>query len=151
MSIDEYMTSRVDNQMNWFSDKSGYNQMRFKRLKTITLVTSGLIPFLSGAAYLDFVETYIPAVVGLLGVVIAVAEGLLSIHKYQENWLQYRITAEALKREKFLFSTQAGPYTNPEHRFPYFVERIESIIQDDNVAWKSYSSENDNDGGGASE
>ncbi len=138
MNPEQYMEERVDDQFNWFERKSSFNQKRYKRIKMLILIAAGLIPFLSGCKFLGLIGDIGSMVAGLLGVFIAVSEGLLSIHKYQENWLQYRSSAEALKREKLLYLTQVGPYADNQQAFPRFVQNVEDILQEDNSAWKSY-------------
>ncbi|MCB0586596.1 MAG: DUF4231 domain-containing protein [Phaeodactylibacter sp.] len=60
--------------------------------------------------------------------------------KYQENWIQYRTTAEALKRETYLYKTGAAEYRQEKATFPLFVQRIEAIIEGDTSNWKQYIS-----------
>jgi hypothetical protein len=42
-----------------------------------------------------------------LGVLITVLEGLLHLNQYQQNWINYRSTCEALKHEKYIYLGKA--------------------------------------------
>lgn len=141
MDQETYLKERVDDQLEWFESKSSYNQTRYKRLKTVTMTAAVLIPFLSGFSIENDYAMVVTIIIGALGVVVAITEGLLSIHKYEENWVQYRTTSELLKREKLFFETKAGHYAGTDQNFPVFVQNVEKIINSDTSAWKNYITE----------
>lgn len=134
MEIQEYLRSRVDDQIDWFSTKSQDNQKMFKRLRVSEVIFAAAIPFLAG--HIADGDTAIKISIGILGVAIAIISGLLSIYKYQENWIHYRTVSEALKREKYLFLTKTSPYEkqNPEG---LFVKTVETILSKENSGWAS--------------
>jgi len=141
MSEQEYLDKRVQNQLEWFETKSAWNQKRYKRLKILTLALSVLIPFLVG--FINENREWPKIIVGLAGVLIAIAEGLLSVNKYQDNWLQYRASAEAIKREQHLYVTKTSIYGASENPFTTFVEEIEKILSKDVTEWKKYIAKDD--------
>jgi len=116
-----YLSSRVDDQINWYNKKSAIYQNRYKFLKVLVIVLSVSIPFLVGL--IEGANDYLKIVVGIGGVLIAMIEGILSLFRYQDLWLQYRLTSETLQREKILFLTQAGPYQNNTGTFQVFVSK----------------------------
>jgi hypothetical protein len=130
MDQDEYVKSRVDDQIDWYNKKSSFNQSWFRRLRILEIVAAALIPLL--AAYADWDPLKI--VVAALGLVIAVIAGVLGLFQFQENWTAYRSTCEALKQEKFLFLTKTEPYDQPEP-FPLFVQRVEGLMSKEHSAW----------------
>ncbi len=134
-----YLEKRVQDQMAWFERKSALNQKRYKRLKTTALVLSVSLPFL--AAINPFRNVWDQWLIGVIGIVIAVVEGLLSLNKYQENWVQYRATAEALKQEQNLYLTKSGIYLNSETPFNDFVLSVENILGGENKKWQKYASQ----------
>lgn len=141
MNEKDYIEQRVEEQLAWFEKKSGLNQARYKRLRLVAIVLSALIPLLVGFISDDL--DWLKIATGAAGVLIAIAEGLLSLYKYQENWIQYRSTAEALKRESFFYKTSSGEYRKAKDPFPLFVERIEAIIEGDTRNWQQYISKDD--------
>jgi hypothetical protein len=45
----------------------------------------------------------------------------------QEHWIEYRATAESLRKEKFLFLTQTEPY-DKDDAFPVLVQRVKTPV-----------------------
>ena len=133
---DEYLQQRLEDQISWYSKKSQSNQRWFKVLRLIEIISAAFIPFLAGigGSLLGY-----QIIVGALGVIIAICAGLLALNKYQENWVEYRTTAETLKHEKYLFSTKCAPY-NKEDAFCILVQRVEGLISKENSQWSLYAS-----------
>ena len=94
------------------------------------IVAAALIPFLTGRTWPD-----VNFVIGGLGVVITVLEGILHLNQYQENWSSYRNTAESLKHEKFLYLAHAGSYANATDARAVLAERVEALISQENSQW----------------
>jgi len=128
-----YLNSRVDDQINWYSKKSKAYQNRYKLLKIIVILVSVSIPFLSGMIRGE--DDWLKIAVGIGGVLIALIEGVLALFRFQDLWLQYRLTAEMLQREKVIFLTQSGPYHNNPSAFQQFVQRVEAIMSSENQSW----------------
>jgi hypothetical protein len=139
MNEQEYITGRVDNQIDWYSSKSQWNQKWFKRLRILEIVCAALIPLL--VSYIGENSLNLKIVVGLFGAMIAVISSILGIYKFEENWIQYRTTSESLKHEKFLFLTRSSQYAI-ENPFSMFVQRIESLISKENSGWAQYINKN---------
>ena len=131
MSPDQYISERVDDQIRWLSDKSGWNQRWFKRLRLAEICLAGSVPVL--AAYVD-ASRAIQFIVALAGALVAIIAGALALWKHQELWIQYRATAEGLKREKMLFLTRTPPYDGAQ-AFGEFVSRVEALLGSENAAW----------------
>lgn len=139
MDQETYLSERVDGQIKWLSDKSSFNQKRYKMLRVLQLLCSALIPFLV-ATISDNTEP-LKWIAATLGVMVTIAEGLQALYKYQELWLQYRGTSEALKREKMLFLAGAGRYEQLDNAFTAFVAEVENILSSENNQWKAYMRE----------
>jgi hypothetical protein len=133
MTPEEYLSKRIDDQIAWYDRKSGTCQKMYKRLRAYEIIAAALIPFLTGYVNL----TAVKIAVGLLGVSVAIVSSLLFLYKYQENWVKYRSTVEALKSEKHLFLTQAPPYNTPD-AFILFVQKAESIFANETGNWAQY-------------
>lgn len=131
MTPEEYIQSRVDGQIGWYSKKSKSNQNWFKSIKMIELISASIIPFVAGMGT-DI--PFSPWILGFLGVAVAICAGATALCHHHENWITYRTTAEMLKHEKYLFLTSSGPYSGKE-QFDLFVQRIESLISKENSNW----------------
>ncbi len=134
MGKEEYLDKRLEDQIKWYDDKAAWNQKWFKRLQVVVIVSGVLVPFLSGLAPGD--EFWTKFSVGLLGVLVAALTAVLGLYKFQENWIQYRITCESLKREKYIFTAGVAPYANSD-AFDLLVERVESLISKEHTNWVS--------------
>ena len=135
MDIKEYLKERVDDQINWYDQKSKSAQKWYKRLQIAEIILASLIPLLSG--YMPSYK-WIAFIVGLFGAIIAVIESITKLNKYHENWIQYRSTCEMLRYQKHLYLTGSAPYNNQNETIDnIFVRNIESIISSENNQWKN--------------
>jgi hypothetical protein len=131
LDTEQYIKERVDDQIQWFSSRSSTNQARFKQFRLTEIVLASTIPLLT--AYAD-AYTHLKVIASFVGVLVSVIAGALALYKYQENWIHYRTSAEALTREKMLFLTRSGPYTR-DGAFQEFVGRVENILGSENSQW----------------
>lgn len=134
MDIETYMKERVDDQINWYSNKSIKAQKTYKNLQTIEIILAAFIPLLAGYSHI----VWVAFVIGCCGSVIAIIEAISKLNKYHENWIQYRSTCELLKYQKHLFLTGSYPYNKEDETIEnIFVKNIENIISSENNQWKS--------------
>ncbi|PYI58804.1 MAG: DUF4231 domain-containing protein [Verrucomicrobia bacterium] len=131
ISPEDYIEQRLNDQINWYGQKSRTNQLWFKRLRFAEIVAAAVIPFLAGFAGESL---SIKIAIGALGVIVAIIASLLALLRLQEHWINYRATAEALKTEKFLFLTQTQPYDTGD-AFHFLVQRVEALLSKENTEW----------------
>jgi Protein of unknown function (DUF4231) len=120
---------RLEDQINWYDAKSSYNQRLFKWLKTATIVAAVAIPVCAGRG------ERLAILAGVLGALIALIEGVQQLNQYQQNWITYRSTCEALKHEKYLYLANAGPYASAENPKALLAERVESQVSQEHAKW----------------
>jgi len=137
MNEEEYLESRLDDQIAWYNKKSQQNQRWYKRLRLIEIVAACTVPLLAG--YVIDLQP-LRYVIGILGLLIAVISGVIALYKFQENWTEYRTTCESLQHEKYLYLTRSEMYgsANP---FPLLVQRVEALISRENSKWSQYMKE----------
>ncbi len=130
---DESLTlGRLDDQIRWYSREAGACQRFYTRAKVLEIVIAAFIPL---GSVIKLAEG--PVIIGSLGVVITVIEGILHLNQYQQKWISFRGTAEALKHEKYLYLASAGPYANAANAPAVLAERIEALMSQENVQWAS--------------
>src|SRR5664279_2138882 len=131
---------RLEDQIGWYSAKSSKLQKTYKRIKVVEIIAAALIPFLS-ALHLSGDNSHLSITIGtitaLLGVLITILEGILQLNQYQQTWVTYRATCEALKHEKFTYIARAGVYAAPADAHALLAERIETIGSQENTKWAS--------------
>lgn len=135
MDEEAYIKERLDNQINWYNDKSKRSQNWFKTLRVIEILAAATIPFLAG--YVTDTEPKLKIAIGVLGVIIALVTGFISLNKFQEIWTEYRTTSETLKHHKYLFLTRSNPY-NTEEAFQTLVQTVEALVSKENSNWNNY-------------
>lgn len=134
MTEQEYIKSRIDDQINWYSRKATINKLLNHWTKGIIIVLSSLIPLVAGFDCCCFQNL----ILGILGALISVLSGISGLLKFQEKWAEYRTTSETLKHEKILFETKTGPYDGELEPFKQLVTRIENLVSKEHSAWSQY-------------
>ncbi len=124
--------ARLEDQIHWYDRKSISAQHIFKRTKVVEIICAASIPLLAGHAF-----PHSQLIIGLLGVLITVLEGLLHLNQYQQLWTTYRSTCEALKHEKYVFLAKAGPYASAPDPRTLLAERVESLVSQEHAQWSS--------------
>lgn len=130
-----YIKERLDDQIDWYSQKSKRSQNWFKTLRIIEILAAATIPFLAG--YTTDTTPELKVIIGLLGVVIAFVAGIISLSKFQEIWIEYRTTSETLKHHKYLYLTKSTPY-DADDAFQALVQTVEALISKENSNWNNY-------------
>jgi hypothetical protein len=130
IEADDPTFARLKDQIAWYDLKSLANQRRFKWVKAGQMISAGAIPV---AAVLGAPG----AVSAALGALVVLIEGLLQLNQYQQNWINYRSTCEALKHEKYLYLADAGPYGAAVDGRALLAERIEGLISQEHAKWIS--------------
>jgi hypothetical protein len=132
MSPDEYIKTRLDDQLNWMDAKSVQNQKAHTRLTIAQIVVASIIPVLAGLDATKFPSTKI--VMGILGATVAIIAGVSAVMRYQSKWIGYRVGCESLKREKYAFLAGIAPFDGPD-AFKQLVTRTESVLAKENFDW----------------
>jgi hypothetical protein len=130
MPADNPTLARLEEQIRWYDERSARSQRVYKWLKFVTIFSAAAIPIL---VVFD-VPTYVAA---LLAGVIAVSEGVQQVNQYQQNWIMYRSTAEALKHEKYLYLAGAAHYAAAENPLALLAERLEGLVSQEHAKWVS--------------
>ena len=91
MTPEEYIEARLDQQIHWYSAKSRSNQIWFRALRLIEIAFASASPFLVNQITADTAALKI--IVGSMGVCVAVIAGIVSLYRFQENWIEYRASA----------------------------------------------------------
>lgn len=132
MDKKDYIKNRVDQQIEWYDTKSKKAKRKNTICKTIVIIIAALIPFVANFTSQNLI---FKIAISSLGVVITITEGISNFNKFSELWIEYRTVCETLRHEKYMYLCQSGVYA--DGNFSYFVERIESIISQENLNWAS--------------
>lgn len=131
--FEHYVKERYTDQVNWYDRKSLWNQGWYKRLQWYLIVLSAITPILIATQeHLGETAKWLPL---LSAALVAIFTTAMKTFNYQENWLNYRATCEALKKEKFLYEARIGDYAHVSDSESLFVERVENLISSENTVW----------------
>jgi hypothetical protein len=125
---------RLEEQLEWYETKSAHHKSWFQVLKVGQIVIAASIPVAVAAGASA-------PVAGGLGAGIVVIESLQQLFQFQQNWITYRATAEALKHEKYLYTAMAGPYASAQRQQALLAERVEGLVSQEHAAWTSSQNE----------
>jgi hypothetical protein len=135
----DYMNTRLEDQIRYFDNNAMRNQKAYRRLKSGAIACS-VLTTLAIALSFTVPEPYKM----YLGILALVSSALvLGTHQWEEfqnygaKWEKFRLVAEQLKAEKFLFKTSAGAYSSPDEaaNLREFVETVESIIKGTDISY----------------
>ena len=125
---------RLNDQLEWYDNKSRHNQFWYKFIKRAQLIFASSIPVIS---FLDY--AWIKFAMAALGACVAVLEGFEQLGQHNNLWTSYRSTAEYLKHEKYLFLASSGPYRNlkTDDALKRLAERVEEQVSTEHAKWVS--------------
>ena len=135
-NFDEYFEGRFADQQNWYSRKASWNKTWYRRLRVAVVTLAAAIPIT--VSVLPTSSPLSVPVLYILSFLLITTEAILSTSNLQENWMNYRTTSEALKKEREYFRTGTGPYAdrNDDDTEALFIERVEDLISTEHRVWR---------------
>jgi hypothetical protein len=122
---------RIREQSAWYGKNARHNRSTYITFKMVEIVMAASIPIVSVAVAGDL-QRWTSAILGAL---IGIIEAILQLGQYHQNWLTYRATREALRREDFLHSAKAGPYSGQADPDAVYAERADMIMSGESSKW----------------
>jgi hypothetical protein len=122
-AFDKYVSGRFAQMLKFYDDRSAANKAGYRALSVFTIVASaGLVPLLAFAppTYRLF-ET-------LVSSSLVMATALLGHFKFHENWLSFRASWDAMRREEQYHHACIHDYKSHPDPNALFVERVEAIM-----------------------
>lgn len=139
--FDDYMKNRVEDQISYFDSSALKNQKAYRRLK-LTSIACNILTTMTIALAFTVPETY-KVSMGILALVLStVVLGTYQLEEFQNygaKWEKFRLVAEQLKSEKYMFLNQVGAYSSADESANRreFIERIEGTIRGTDIAYFS--------------
>lgn len=132
-SFDDYLKSRYEKQVAWYSNKSALNKRWFLGVSIYIVIISTIVPILMLVLDTSFLATKL--FIAVLSSTVAIAVGINNLLKFQDNWISYRTTSETLKKERSFFLGHVGDYAQASDKEALFIERVEATISRENSLW----------------
>jgi hypothetical protein len=140
-AISEYITKRADDQVAYFDISAMRNQRAYKRLKSTSIVCNILTTMTIALAFTvhENYKVYMGIVALVLSTIVLATYQWEEFANYGAKWEKFRLVAEQLKSEKFLFLNGAGHYASQEGKAAssLFVETVETIIRGTDLSYFS--------------
>jgi glucan phosphoethanolaminetransferase (alkaline phosphatase superfamily) len=130
----DYLDKRFLDQLNWYDAKAARCKKQYTLLQWGLIVLAAVTPVLIAVDQNAYLSKWLPLITGSL---VAVLSAAMKTFSFQENWINYRSTAEALKREYHLYQAGAGAYRNASGSERLFVERAERMFASEHTNWLS--------------
>jgi len=129
-----YLNDRVDDQLEYYETAANNTKKIFNRMQLLIIILGVLVPVainfpveLVSKEHTDALSLGVRLSVTIMSLIVAILTGILNLKKYGDLWLQYRMTEELIKHEKFTYLTRSGKYASDD-AFDKFVQTIESLI-----------------------
>jgi hypothetical protein len=134
MPPDDPVLKQVDDDICWYDRNAKRTMHAHRRYRGAQIIAAALLP-VSQVFFAGLVAREMTAV---LGAVILILQGFDAMHQYEEHYAAWRATAQALFRERFMFSVHSGPYANPPAGYDprrLLAERCDAITAAENQQW----------------
>jgi hypothetical protein len=116
--------------LTWYSSQSTTTRTGYLAAR---IAESGLAAAVTVAGALAL-PSWVPAALGAGILLIESVQQLLQLHN---SYISYRLVAEALRNEAWLFATASGDYAAAEGRGQRLAERVRAISLQENATWAS--------------
>ena len=125
--LEDYMKNRVDDQLEYFDSSAIRNQKAHRRLKGTSIACNVLTTMTIALAFT--VPQEYKVVMGILALILStIVLATYQIEEFQSygaKWEKFRLVAEQLKSEKFMFLNRVGHYATSDDNVAkrQFIER----------------------------
>jgi len=125
----------LDAAYRWYNQNARRTMRNHFRLRTLQLLLASAIP----VTQILMAGTPSRATAGGLGALIAIFQGIDTLHHYGEHYVAWRATAQDLIRERFLFSVLTGPYAklSQAQARAALAMRVDAIEAAENHEWQT--------------
>ena len=134
-SVEQYSTDRYQDQLDWYSSKATINKKWYHGYQIAIVALSGIVTVTVALGMHDRDRIGWPIVSLVASAMVSALTGLQKALRFHDNWVEYRTTAEQLKKERYYYEFRCGDYSTAESAAKLFVERVEALISRQNTLW----------------
>jgi len=133
--FEDYVKERYENQLEWYSKSATKNKKWYRRYQVGIAVLSAVVTVTVAIGMNDNADAvwHIASLITSASVTVLVT--LQKTLRFHDNWVEYRTTAEDLKKERYYHDFLCGDYATAESPDTLFVERVEGLISQQNTQW----------------
>ena len=139
--FNDYMKNRVEDQISYFDSSAIKNQRAYRRLKLTSIACNILTTMAIALAFTvpDAYKVWMGILALVLSTVVLGTYQLEEFQNYGAKWEKFRLVAEQLKSEKYMFLNKAAAYSSADENTNRreFVQRVEGTIRGTDIAYFS--------------
>jgi hypothetical protein len=132
--FEKYLKERYQNQVDWYDRKATKYKKLYNFFQAVVIVLALITPVVIALADFGFWLRWIAIAISAL---VAIGTSVMKTFRYQEIWITYRTTCETLKKEIHFYRWQLGEYDTASNAMQLFVDRVESLLSQENTRWLS--------------
>lgn len=139
--LKNYLSDRLDDQLTYFDTNAIRNQKSYRRLKG-TAIACNVLTTMTIALAFTVPQEYKVAM-GILALILStIVLATYQIEEFQSygaKWEKFRLVAEQLKSEKYMFLNKSGVYATNDEKVAkrHLIETIEAIIRGTDISYFS--------------
>jgi len=134
-NFDEFYEDFYQSQFDWYDSKAINNKQYHRIMKVAQIVLASFLPVAITLFPVTSSIFWSNAII-IASVALIILEALESYLNYQKKWMNYRTTAEGLRREKHMFKTRTDEYDGVDDPERVFVERVMALTSQENRYWE---------------
>lgn len=133
----DYITNRIMEQMKWYSGKSRSYKKKYYRWMVATIVIGAFVPIVSVFANGSIL---VKALLAALGSATTACNAYLALHNFQDLWVTYRKTREALLRTLYYYFNNVGVFSQnntQEEKDALLITICENEFSSESAGWQT--------------
>jgi hypothetical protein len=134
-NFNEFYEDFYKPQFEWYDSKAISNKKYHRGMKISQIVLAAILP-VAVTLFPVTSSSFWQTVIIVAAVLLVILEALESYLNYQKKWMNYRTTAEGLRREEQMFKTGTKEYEDAENPEKLFVERVMALTSQENRYWE---------------
>lgn len=134
-NFDEFYDDFYDGQFKYYDRKAERNKRYHRITKCFEIFLAASLP-VSVSLFPVTSSPFWKNAIILAAVALLIVESLESYLNYDKKWLEYRSTAEELRKEEQRFKTRTGDYKEAKDAEELFVDRVLELTSQETRDWE---------------
>lgn len=134
-NFQEFYEGFYKEQFEWYDDKAVNNKNYYRTMKLVEILLAASLPIVA-TLFAATGNTIWQYTIVALAVSLIIVEALEWNLNYQKKWMNYRTTAEGLRREEHMYKMRTGEYDGADDPEKLFAERVMSLTSRENRYWE---------------
>ncbi len=132
--FERYRKERYEDQIAWYDRKSQKYKKLYVYFQSLVIVLALITPV---AVALEQDMVWLKWLTVVISSLVAIGTTIMKTFTYQETWISYRTTCETLRKEIHFYDWRLGEYGSARDPRQLFVDRVESLLSQENTRWLS--------------